>query len=112
MLVCALIVTFAATGQIAGWDLAPALAILMREIFVAGLREFLGEKQVTLHVSTLAKYKTAAQLVAIGAVLLAGLVPEIGLVADLLLWLAAALTVWTGYHYLSGAWGALTVTVK
>ncbi|MEX0859478.1 MAG: CDP-alcohol phosphatidyltransferase family protein, partial [Cucumibacter sp.] len=99
-------------GQIAGWDLAPALAILMREIFVAGLREFLGEKQVTLHVSTLAKYKTAAQLVAIGAVLLAGLVPEIGLVADLLLWLAAALTVWTGYHYLSGAWGALTVTVK
>ena len=69
-----------------------------------GLREFLAELNVKIHVTQLAKWKTAAQLVAL-AVLLAGpaadkLVPGSSQVGLLLLWVAAILTLWTGYDYL------------
>jgi CDP-diacylglycerol---glycerol-3-phosphate 3-phosphatidyltransferase len=107
MLVAALIVAFAATGDLSGWDLLPALAILMREIFVSGLREFLGGRQVAVHVSTLAKYKTTAQLIAVGAVMLAAALPELALAAQVLLWVAGLLTVSTGVRYLAGAWSEL-----
>lgn len=104
MLVGALIVTFAATGQLAGADLVPALVIVLREMLISGLREYLGGRQVAVAVSPLAKYKTATQLVAIGLVMLEPLIAGIGLLADLALWLAAALTAWTGYRYVVGAW--------
>jgi len=104
MLVGALIVTFAATGQLTGIDLVPALAIVLREIFISGLREYMGGRQVTVAVSALAKYKTATQLVAVGLVMLEPLVAGISLLAELVLWAAAALTVWTGYRYFAGVW--------
>lgn len=44
--------------------------ILFREIFVSGLREFLGEHAATLQVTKLAKWKTTAQMVAVSALLL------------------------------------------
>ena len=85
------------------YHLIAALIILCREILVSGLREYLMELQVALPVSTLAKYKTAIQMVAIGFLLVdesGRLViyyaPEIGLG---LLWLAAGLTLITGYDY-------------
>jgi CDP-diacylglycerol--glycerol-3-phosphate 3-phosphatidyltransferase/cardiolipin synthase len=70
---------------------------------VSGLREFLGGLQVSVPVSQLAKWKTTLQLVALGAMILAGALPgwpivhSIGLVA---LWGAAALTLVTGWDYL------------
>lgn len=80
----------------------PALVILCREILVSGLREFLAEVRVGLPVSRLAKWKTAVQMVAIG-VLIAG--PAIGWWAVEIgyygLWLAAALTLITGFDYLT-----------
>lgn len=78
----------------------PSLAILMREVLVSGLREYLGD--VKLPVTPLAKLKTTAQMIAIGGLLLAGALPGLpllGLVALGLLWLAAALTIATGIDY-------------
>jgi CDP-diacylglycerol--glycerol-3-phosphate 3-phosphatidyltransferase len=81
----------------------PALIILLREIIVSGLREFLAEVRVGVPVSALAKWKTTLQLVSLGALILAGAAPDqpwvhqVGLGS---LWAAAALTLVTGYDYL------------
>ena len=50
LLVGALLVTFAWTRDFSGWELIPAIAILMREIFVSGLREYMGNKAVSVPV--------------------------------------------------------------
>lgn len=107
-LVAALLVVLAWTHALSGWDLVPALAILLREILVSGLREYLGPKGVVVHVTRLAKWKTTVQLVALAAILLAGVFPVLVVPGVLLLWLAGILTVWTGYEYYRGAWLHLT----
>ena len=88
---------------IVDFHIIAALIILCREILVSGLREYLMELRVALPVSTLAKYKTAIQMIAIGFLLIDETgrlilthAPEIGLG---LLWLAASLTLITGYDY-------------
>ena len=55
-----------ADGTIHGWSLWAAIVILCREILVSGLREFLAELKVTVPVSRVAKWKTTAQLLALG----------------------------------------------
>jgi CDP-diacylglycerol--glycerol-3-phosphate 3-phosphatidyltransferase/cardiolipin synthase len=103
IMVASVIVMLVATQDIAGFHLIPALVILMREIMVSGLREFMGGLQISVPVSQLAKWKTALQLVALGAMILAGALPgwpwveTVGLIA---LWSAAALTLITGWDYL------------
>ena len=90
-------------ASITGLHLIPALIILLREIAVSGLREFLADLRVSVPVSQLAKWKTTLQLVALGALILAGALPthfwikEVGLAS---LWMAAVLTVVTGWDYL------------
>jgi CDP-diacylglycerol--glycerol-3-phosphate 3-phosphatidyltransferase/cardiolipin synthase len=86
-----------------GWTVIPALVILLREIAVSGLREFLAQLMVSVPVSALAKWKTTFQMVSLGALILAGAVPgelwvhQTGVVA---LWAAAVLTLLTGWDYL------------
>ena len=53
----------------------PALIILLREMIVSGLREFLADLRVSMPVSHLAKWKTTLQLVALGALILGGALP-------------------------------------
>jgi cardiolipin synthase len=88
--------------------LVPALIILSREILVSGLREFLAGTKVSVPVTNVAKFKTAVQMIAIGAMILTPLVNEYAPdlpgktytgIAYLLLWVAAALTVYTGVIY-------------
>lgn len=84
-------------------DVLPAIAIVCREILVSGLREFLAELRISVPVSRLAKFKTTAQLFAISLLLVAPALPlwlHIQAVGDALLWIAAALTLVTGYIYL------------
>ena len=86
-----------------GFHIIPALIILLREIAVSGLREFLASLQVSIPVSKLAKWKTTFQLVALGALILGGAVPHWGWVHDtglVSLWAAAVLTLITGWDYL------------
>jgi cardiolipin synthase (CMP-forming) len=84
-------------------NIIPALIILLREIIVSGLREFLAELRVSMPVSHLAKWKTTFQLVALGALILGGAVPAqewVHVVGVASLWAAAGLTLITGYDYL------------
>ncbi|MGV3650721.1 MAG: CDP-diacylglycerol--glycerol-3-phosphate 3-phosphatidyltransferase [Devosia sp.] len=104
LLVGAAIVILAWDGSLSGWDLVPALAILLREIFVSGLREFLGAREVVVKVTALAKWKTTVQLVALAAIILQAVVPGVDPVASLLLWVAGAMTAWTGAQYLIASW--------
>ncbi len=135
MVVIALAVVLALQGMTV-LILIPVIAILFREVFVSGLREFLGDKAGTLQVTKLAKWKTMVQMVAItllfgwglfdhyfymhvlgmdaGLVggILNGDVPDAvglngmyyGLLTTsyaglILLWVAAALTMVTGFDY-------------
>ena len=88
--------------------LVPALIILSREILVSGLREFLAGTRVSVPVTNVAKFKTAVQMIAIGAMILTPLASEYAPdlpgktytgIAYILLWVAAALTVYTGVIY-------------
>jgi cardiolipin synthase (CMP-forming) len=88
------------------------LIILVREIAVSGLREFLGGLQVSVPVSKLAKWKTAFQLISLGALILGKALPWwnvelVGIEANVphtvglaTLWAAAILTLLTGWDYL------------
>jgi cardiolipin synthase (CMP-forming) len=103
LLVAAALVMLVANGPLHGVHVLAALIILAREILVSGLREFLAELRVGLPVSQLAKWKTAAQMTAIAFLLVGEAGPKeipvvpIGLT---LIWIAAALTIVTGYDYL------------
>ena len=135
MVVIALMVLTAFSG-LTPWMLLPATVILFREVFVSGLREYLGDTGGTLKVTKLAKWKTTAQMVAIAVLFSHGAVEHylgmlsLGMDADIvasvlsgaeademglrplyslwtftwyfglaLLWIAAALTLVTGWDY-------------
>jgi CDP-diacylglycerol--glycerol-3-phosphate 3-phosphatidyltransferase len=100
LLVVAVLVMLVARGTVEGLGVVAVLIIIGREIFVSGLREFLGSESVLLPVSALAKWKTALQLAAIIALLAFGADDgTLGLAAHALLWLAALLSLWTGARY-------------
>jgi cardiolipin synthase (CMP-forming) len=107
LLVASCLLMLAADRTIVGWTLIAGVIILCREILVSGLREHLAGLRVSVPVSALAKWKTFVQLVAVGF-LVAGeagdevfsYTTDIGL---LLLWLAAILTLYTGWDYLRAA---------
>ncbi len=104
LLVGAVLMMLVHDNTITGWSIWAAIIILVREILVSGLREFLAELNVKVHVTQLAKWKTTMQMIAL-AVLLAGpaaekIVPGILVGGLALLWIAALLTLWTGYDYL------------
>ena len=104
LLVAACLLMLAANGTIVGWSLWAAIVILCREILVSGLREYLAELKVGVPVSRVAKWKTTLQLVAIGF-LIAGpagepILPGTTLIGIVLLWIAAVLTIYTGWDYL------------
>ncbi|AXC48784.1 CDP-diacylglycerol--glycerol-3-phosphate 3-phosphatidyltransferase [Paracoccus suum] len=121
MVVIAIVVITGYSGM-NPWLILPATVILFREVFVSGLREFLGSNASTLKVTKLAKWKTTAQMVAIAVLFLGtglayvehGSPPRVGEPglpwslswADLatqagllIIWIAAALTAITGFDY-------------
>jgi cardiolipin synthase len=111
IMVAAVILVLTGKGVITGIHLVAALVILLREIAVSGLREFLAGLRVSVPVSRLAKWKTTLQIIALGSLMLIPAVPhwdvpyigwwfnptDVGIVT---LWAAAALTVITGWDYL------------
>lgn len=93
-------------GVIEGAMVAGALAMLLREILVGGLRESLAAQGESLPVIALAKWKTATQLSAIALLLAAapgGPFPEGAAAAVGVFWAATLLTIWTGAGYIAGA---------
>ena len=106
LLVASLILMLVAFDRIPGIAVLPAVVILCRELLVSGLREFLAGAQVSLPVSRLAQYKTTLQMIMLGFLLVGSAGPkfgpfsttDIGVVG---LWVAATLTLITGYDYLN-----------
>ena len=95
-------------GTIKSYEVIAAIIILTREILVSGLREFLAKGQIKMPVSNLAKLKTVLQMVSIGLLLSGDTGNKILNFQDynaqtigiVLLWLSAALTLFTGYDYM------------
>lgn len=103
IMVGAVILMLTATHDIDGPHIIAGLVILLREIAVSGLREFLAGLQVSVPVSRLAKWKTALQLIALGALILGGALPGwpmIHIIGMVTLWASAILTLVTGWDYL------------
>jgi len=104
LLVATLLLMLVATGHVAGLHTLACLIILLREIMVSGLREFLAEIRIGMPVSRLAKWKTACQMFALGFLIMNDVqlsfpLPA-GLIGLTLLWAAALLTLVTGLDYL------------
>ena len=108
LLVAAALLMLVADKTIAGWSLWAAIVILCREILVSGLREYLAELRVPVPVTAVAKWKTAAQMAALGF-LIAGPAGEARLPGSItigvtLLWIAAVLTLYTGWDYFKASY--------
>lgn len=103
LLVSSILLLMAADGTIAGWSLWAAIIILCREILVSGLREYLAALKVSVPVTRIAKWKTTIQMVSIGFLIVGpagdAYVPHTTLVGIVLLWVAAIITIYTGYDY-------------
>lgn len=105
LLVSALLLMLVATGRIPGIAVLPAVVILCREILVSGLREFLATAHVGVPVSKLAQWKTTVQMLALGFLMVGTAGPDFGPLSTTEvgvwgLWIAAILTLVTGYDYL------------
>lgn len=80
----------------------PCILIMMREIVVTGMREFLANANISIPVSNLAKIKTFVQMAAIFLLLLGNkgsMIDFVDVMGKILLWIAAILTIFTGYSY-------------
>jgi cardiolipin synthase len=108
LLVGAALMLLAGLERLSFAALFPAIVIMLREILVSGLREFLSGLRIGLPVTQLAKWKTGFQMGALGtllagdtgaAVLGLGFLP-VSLIGEAMLWVAAALTLVTGWDYL------------
>ena len=104
LLVAAMLFMLVADRTIAGLSVIAAIIILCREILVSGLREFLAKLEVSIPVSRVAKWKTTAQLLALGFLIVgpAGeiILPHNTQIGLVMLWIAALLTIYTGWDYL------------
>lgn len=103
LLVCATLLMLAGFSRIHGLSLIPAVVILCREILVLSLREFLAQTATSMPVSLLAKWKTALQMCAIGFLILGNPFPHLlplPMISTVALWIAALLTLITGYDYM------------
>jgi cardiolipin synthase len=109
LLVGATLMLLVGERRLSAWGLYPAIVIMLREILVSGLREYLAGIRIGLPVTKLAKWKTGFQMGALGtllagntgaAVLHLSFLP-VSLIGEAMLWVAAALTLVTGWDYLT-----------
>ena len=103
LLIASVIVVLVDTGVISNIHVVPAIIILLREIAISGLREFLAKLNTDMPVSKLAKYKTTFQMVSLSILIISlgfelnDLLWNIGLIT---LWIAAIITLLSGYYYM------------
>ena len=103
LLIASVIVVLVDTGVISNIHVVPAIIILLREIAISGLREFLAKLNTDMPVSKLAKYKTTFQMVSLSILIISlgfelnDLLWNIGLIT---LWIASIITLLSGYNYM------------
>jgi CDP-diacylglycerol---glycerol-3-phosphate 3-phosphatidyltransferase len=112
LLVGAVLMMLVGQNRLSAMGLYPAIVIMLREILVSGLREYLAGIRVGLPVTRLAKWKTGFQMGALGMLLAGNTSAAIlhmnflpmSLIGETMLWMAAALTLITGWDYLTAGW--------
>ena len=112
LLVGAALMMLAGQDRLSPLGLYPAIVIMLREILVSGLREYLAGIRVGLPVTRLAKWKTGFQMGALGTLIAgdtSGVILHldflpVSLIGEAMLWVAAALTLITGWDYLTAGW--------
>jgi cardiolipin synthase len=108
LLVGAALMMLAGQERLSGLGLYPAIVIMLREILVSGLREYLASLRIGLPVTRLAKWKTGFQMGALGTLLAGDTTASVlhlsflpvSLIGETMLWVAALLTLITGWDYL------------
>lgn len=103
LLVASVLLLIVAFDRVGRWSYLPALVILLREIMVSGLREFLAELRVSVPVTKLAKAKTTVQMIALGFLIVGSAAPAwipAEFIGEIGIWIAAAITLITGYDYM------------
>ena len=103
VLVAVVLLVLCSDNILNGGHIWAAIIIMAREVLVSGLREYLGQLRVSVPVTKIAKWKTTVQLLAIGF-LIAGpagdkIIPGVTMTGIIGLWIAAALTLYSGYDY-------------
>ncbi|MGA3401995.1 MAG: CDP-diacylglycerol--glycerol-3-phosphate 3-phosphatidyltransferase [Acetobacteraceae bacterium] len=120
LLVGAALMMLVGQNRLSGPALYPAIVIMLREILVSGLREYLAGLRIGLPVTRLAKWKTGFQMGALGTLLAGdttahflhlGFLP-VSAIGEAMLWGAAGLTLWTGWDYLTAGWRHATVPTE
>ena len=106
LLVAAVILILTSKGIISNFDTIPALIILLREITVSGLREYLAGIKISIPVSRISKLKTFLQLCALAFLILSESLINTSLIkylGTIFLWIAGLLTLYTAYDYVKGS---------
>ena len=102
----AVLLILTSKGVIADWDTIPALIILLREITVSGLREYLAGIKISVPVSRIAKLKTLLQLCALALLILSEAIYNAYMIVyfgKVFLWIAGLLTLYTAYDYVKAS---------
>lgn len=103
LLVAATLIMLVAFKRLVGVSVLAAVVILLREVLVSGLREYLAGLNVGVPVTWLAKWKTTIQMVALGFLIVGDYGPleiPVTVIGTLGLWVAAILTFVTGWDYM------------
>ena len=106
LLVASVILILTSKNIISDWETIPALIILLREITVSGLREYLAGIKVSIPVSRIAKLKTLLQLCALALLILSESISNLSVIlylGKIFLWGSALLTLYTAYDYVKGS---------
>ena len=106
LLVAAVILILTSKGVIADWETIPALIILLREITVSGLREYLASIKISIPVSRIAKLKTMLQLSSLALLILSESITNLFVIiylGKIFLWIAGLLTLYTAYDYIKAS---------
>ena len=123
ILVISTFIILMSNNVIDGFNVIAALIIIYREIFISGLREFLGNKSFVVKVTKLAKWKTAIQFITILAFLGSQVINDfymytviinifIEFICTLLIWVTSLISLFTGINYLRSAYDHLSSREK
>ena len=123
ILVISTFIILMTNNVIEGFNAIAALIIIYREIFISGLREFLGNKSLVVKVTKLAKWKTAIQFITILVFLGSQVINNFYMYTDiinifieftctLLIWITSLISLYTGINYLRTSYGHLRTRKK
>ena len=123
ILVISTFIILMTNNVIEGFNAIAALIIIYREIFISGLREFLGNKSLVVKVTKLAKWKTAIQFITILVFLGSQVINNFYMYTDiinifieftctLLIWITSLISLYTGINYLRTSYGHLSTRKK